>query len=429
MKFRKRLRFTILLIIVMLFCIISISAAEPTFRFSMSVDGKAEKRAEPGDIITVVFTLERTDSSEPYSMYAMQNEIRYDSTFFELVEDSLIIKEGIVANDTRINDSERELYMNFLSLSGGVRWNSKTNVGSFQLRVIGKEGASVIRCCDCSVSRPDGSGSYSFETSDVTVVVSELCTVSFDGCGGSAVPEQTVVLNGKAALPTIPVREGYVFRGWFTDAECTEKWSFSEPITQNLLLYAGWDAVNTEQAAPFADVAEDDWYYDSIRYVYQNGMMNGVGDAEFAPDTETSRAMTVTILWRMEGCPTVNVPMTFADVEDHAWYTEAVRWASSAGIVNGYSETRFGTNDTITREQMAAILSRYASYKGLDTSSETEIAVFQDHANVSDWAGEAMQWSVGCGLIQGIGDGTLYPQGSATRAQTATILMRFCIWM
>ncbi len=429
MTVKKVISQTILMIAVLIICILPISAAqEPAFCFSLQTDGKSEKHASPGDIITVVFTLERTDSTDPYPMYALQNEIRYDSTFFELIEDSIIVKEGIVTRDIRINDRERELYMNFLSLSGGVTWSTQTNIGSFQMRVIGENGASVISSRDCSVSRPDGSGSYPFVTSDITVIVSEECSVSFDSAGGTAIPTQTVMFNEKATLPPLPVREGYTFSGWYTDAACTEKWSFSSPVVSNLCLYAGWKKDSDAQSIPFADVAADDWYYDSIRYVYKNGMMNGVADTSFSPDTETSRAMAVTILWRMEGSPVVQNPMQFEDVAAGQWYTEAVRWASSEGIVNGYSTSVFGVNDKITREQMAAILYRYAGYKGHDVSSDSDMTKFKDSADINDWALDAMLWSVESGLILGVGNDTLLPLGSATRAQTATILMRFSIW-
>ncbi len=428
MKIKPYLMLFSMLTALMLFCVTFISATAPSYRFSLQSDGKTELYAAPGDIITVTFTLERTDSTEPYSMYAMQNEIRYDSTFFELVEDSVQPGNGVFAKDIVINGREHELYMNYLSLSGGIHWGPTTTVGSFQLRVIGDSGSSVMQCLDCSVSRSDGSGSYPFVTSDLTVIVSDECIVSFDSCGGTPVSEQTVFSGKRAKIPAIPAREGSLFTGWYSDAECTEKWHFSEPVTKNICLYAGWDSDAGEKPLPFEDIRAGDWYYDSIRYVYNSDLMNGIGDTVFAPDTETSRAMAVTILWRMEGSPVVQSEMRFEDVAADQWYADAVRWASSEGIVNGYSETVFGVNDIITREQMAAILCRYAAYKGHDASADTDLTAFRDAQSVSDWAADAMKWSVESGLIQGIGDDILHPLGSATRAQTATILMRFCIW-
>ena len=427
MKFRKNVFKFLILVSVTLMCAVGVSASEPTFRFALQVDGNAEKQVSTGDIITVVFTLERTDSTDSYTMYAMQNEIRYDSTFLELVEDSFLVKDGVVTNDMRLNEYEREFYMNFLSMSGGTDWNAKTNVGSFQMRVIGTSGASLVSSQDCGVSYADGNGSYPLTASDVVIIVSDDCSVIFDSNGGSAVPLQTVKRNSKAVEPIVPVRDGYTFTGWYTDIDCESKWDFSEPINYNLRLYAGWERkAEKTDSLPFTDISTTDWYYNSVCYVYNNGLMNGVTDTAFAPDTATSRAMLVTILWRMEGSPVVNYFMQFEDVLQEQWYTEAIRWAAYTGIVNGYSNTKFGVNDSITREQMATILYRYAISKGFAFFDNTYVSSFGDAAKVSTWAYDALNWSVGNGLIQGVGNNTLNPQGTATRAQTATILMRFC---
>ena len=427
MKFRKNVFKFLILVSVTLMCAVGVSASEPTFCFALQVDGNAEKQVSTGDIITVVFTLERTDSTDSYTMYAMQNEIRYDSTFLELVEDSFLVKDGVVTNDMHLNEYEREFYMNFLSMSGGTDWNAKTNVGSFQMRVIGTSGASLVSSQDCGVSYADGNGSYPLTASDVVIIVSDDCSVIFDSNGGSAVPLQTVKRNSKAVEPIVPVRDGYTFTGWYTDIDCESKWDFSEPINYNLRLYAGWERkAEKTDSLPFTDISTTDWYYNSVCYVYNNGLMNGVTDTAFTPDTATSRAMLVTILWRMEGSPVVNYFMQFEDVLQEQWYTEAIRWAASTGIVNGYSNTKFGVNDSITREQMATILYRYAISKGFALFDNTYVSSFGDAAKVSTWAYDALNWSVGNGLIQGVGNNTLNPQGTATRAQTATILMRFC---
>ncbi|OUO39688.1 S-layer homology domain-containing protein, partial [Flavonifractor sp. An306] len=174
---------------------------------------------------------------------------------------------------------------------------------------------------------------------------------------------------------------------------------------------------------PFADVAETAWYYDGVRYAYEHGLMTGTSETTFNPDGATSRAMLAAILWRLEGSPVVNYAMDFADVEEGQWYTEAIRWAASEGIVTGYGDGTFGTNDSITREQFAVMLYRYA---GTQPASST-LSAFRDGAAVSEWAAEAMGWAVEAGLITGTGDGSaLTPQGQATRAQAAVLLMRFC---
>ena len=185
-------------------------------------------------------------------------------------------------------------------------------------------------------------------------------------------------------------------------------------------------ATGTDDRLPFDDVRRGDWFYDDVRYVYETGLMNGTANRIFAPSISTTRAMIVTILWRLEGSPVVNFAMRFRDVVENAWYSEAVRWAAANGIVTGYSENAFGPNDNITREQLAAILHRYANYKGYDVSvgEDTNILSFDDAQTISGYAVPAMQWACGAGLMQG-SNRKLLPTAEATRAQVAAMLHRF----
>ncbi len=177
---------------------------------------------------------------------------------------------------------------------------------------------------------------------------------------------------------------------------------------------------------PFTDVAESDWFHDAVRYVYENGLMDGVGDNLFAPNSQTTRAQLVTILHRLEGEPAVTGQSAFTDVEADTWYTAAVTWAAANGIVNGISETQFAPGNNITREQLATILYRYAQAKGYDVSASADLSGFPDAGDIQSYATQALSWAVAEGLLQGFEDDTLRPQGNATRAQIATILMRFC---
>jgi len=180
---------------------------------------------------------------------------------------------------------------------------------------------------------------------------------------------------------------------------------------------------------PFTDVPEGAWYEDAAAYVYKHGLMAGTSATTFAPDVTTSRAMIATILWRMAGSPVVNCAMNYTDVAQGQWCSEAIRWATSEGVVTGYGNGLFGTNDPITREQLATMLWRYAQTEGYDVSigEDTNILSYTDVANLSEYAIPAMQWAVGAGIINGTGDGsTLTPQGQATRAQAAVMLQRFC---
>lgn len=175
----------------------------------------------------------------------------------------------------------------------------------------------------------------------------------------------------------------------------------------------------------FSDVKKEDWYFNSICYAEQNRLLLGVSNTEFAPNEPLTRAMFVTILYREEGQPQTNNILKFEDVAENAYYANAVGWASENGIIAGVTDTGFAPERDITREEMAAVMSRYADYKGINTNSQGDLTIFTDASTVSSWAREHMRWAVGTGLISGKGDNMLDPLGSTTRAEAAAILQRF----
>ena len=181
---------------------------------------------------------------------------------------------------------------------------------------------------------------------------------------------------------------------------------------------------------PFNDVSTDDWFHDAVAYAYENGIMNGMGEDEFQPNETTNRAMVVTILYRLAGSPDLsneNLGYPFADVDASSWYGDAVYWARLNGITNGISSTNFGPDGSITREQMAALLYRYADFAGYDVSTGgMSLSEYADASEISSYAVTAMQWANENGLITGRTATALAPKGTATRAEVATILMRFC---
>ena len=177
---------------------------------------------------------------------------------------------------------------------------------------------------------------------------------------------------------------------------------------------------------PFKDVKESDWFYDTVEYVNKNGIINGMTEDTFSPSTQLTRAMLVTILYRVEGSPRISSDSKFDDVKDSDWYGAPIIWAAENEIVNGVSETEFAPNNNITREQIAAIIYRYASAKGYDvTRGGMAVREFEDYETISGWAKEAMQWAVNAKLISGTTPTTVAPLENATRAQAATIIMRF----
>lgn len=186
-----------------------------------------------------------------------------------------------------------------------------------------------------------------------------------------------------------------------------------------------FERITDDTGLPFADVAPASWYADAVQYVYENGMMNGTSDTLFSPDATVTRAMIVTILHRLENAPAA-AASGFTDVAAGMYYADAVGWAAANGIVNGVSETRFAPDDPIIREQLAAILYRYAQFKGYDVTGSADLGAYTDAAQISAYATAAMQWANAEGLINGDSATTINPQGNATRAEAATILMRFC---
>ncbi len=182
---------------------------------------------------------------------------------------------------------------------------------------------------------------------------------------------------------------------------------------------------STQVTLPFTDVNENDWYYSAVKYVYDNGLMSGISNTTFAPNANTTRGMIVTVLYRLENQPNVNIDNSFNDVKVSDYYGNAIYWAKQNNIVTGYNSTTFAPNDNITREQMATILYRYAVYKGYTVNKTTDLSSFSDEANINSYALTPIKWAVASNIISGMGDGTISPLGNASRAQIATILMRF----
>ena len=265
----------------------------------------------------------------------------------------------------------------------------------------------------------------------VKVAASERKTVTFvDRLGETTT--QKIAVGSTVKKPADPTHAGYTFLGWFTDAACKNAYSFSAPIENDLTLYADWQekaapitpvspvtpsnpAKNPfnenagKDSLPFTDVNASRWYYSSVKFAYEKGLMNGTGNGTFSPNADTTRGMIVTMLARLEGQNTSGTP----------WYAAGQKWAMDNGISDGTNMT-----GAITREQFAAILYRYAKQKGYDISKSADLNGFADANTVSAYATDAMRWAVANGLIQG-SNSKLNPKGSATRAQVATILMRF----
>lgn len=254
--------------------------------------------------------------------------------------------------------------------------------------------------------------------------------------------------KGGSVELSIPYRAKGAIRAWFLKEDGTREpvsarydkenaqlilHHFSHYVIEELDSSAAYTVCAKDDSCPlgaFGDLTAAAWYHDGVHYCLENGLMQGVSGGKFLPDGSTTRAQLVMILWRLEGSPETTGAVRFGDTAGGAWYTEAVRWAVGCGVVKGYDNECFGPDDAVTREQMAAILYRYAQHKGYDVSAgeDTNILSFDDAFAVSEYAIPAMQWACGSGMVHGIardGGMALAPRDTITRAQTATLLMRF----
>ena len=275
-------------------------------------------------------------------------------------------------------------------------------------------------------------------------------TVTYSAQEGGSVASETQsgsAVTGNALVTlTAQADSGYHFTGWQVNGQDAGSQNPAQfTITENTDIVAcfakdssggsssGGSSSGSNPVTPpeentpdFADVAEDDWFAQAVSFVASEGLMQGTGEDSFSPNATTTRGMIVTILYQLEGKPAVS-GAAFSDVSSGDYYADAVAWAAQLGLVSGYGNGQFGPNDAITREQTAAILYAYAQYKGwVKDQADATLDGFQDQAQVSDYAVEALAWAVDAGLISGTSQDTLSPAGTATRAQAAVMLMHFC---
>ena len=274
--------------------------------------------------------------------------------------------------------------------------------------------------------------------------------------------------NGTVTLPTAPKKSGYKFEKWSkTNSSTGEEFTENTAVAEDMTVYAitkksssgGGGGSSSSKTTPkptaipeptvtpapsvtpeptstskptdaklFVDVDESAWYYNSVKYVSDNGLMSGVSETEFAPEMDMTRAMLVTVLYRAAGAPDMSNEIwgyPFEDVDAESWYGAAVYWARNNDIIQGYSDEKFAPNEPVTREQMAAILYRYAQFRSISTDETGDLSQFTDSDSISEWAKNSVDWAIGKGLLTGKGNGILDPTGNATRAEVAAMLQRF----
>ena len=243
-------------------------------------------------------------------------------------------------------------------------------------------------------------------------------TLRFETRGGSALATLALPYGSRVDLTKyVPTREGFAFTGWYTDRELTQRVT-SLTLTNSTVVYAGWN--------PFTDVGSGDWFYEDVLYVYNQGLMEGTGADTFSPDAAVTRGQVVTILWRMAGSPAVNFAMDFSDVTEDTWCAEAIRWAASEGIAQGFADGSFGQDVYVSREQLAAFLYREVQHQGGGFTGMWYFPLnYPDIEELGAFADEAMHWCVMTGVLQGTADGRLAPKATADRAQLSAILHRY----
>lgn len=320
-------------------------------------------------------------------------------------------------------------------LTGKLEWKDKTE------GVLGSTTAAMIFTGDGGNYEPleIQAEVFTYTSGNTTA----RYQVKFNTNGGSKIASKTVLKNSRVSEPAEPVLEGFTFGGWYTDSRLRRKYDFDRKVTESFTLYAKW--IDNEEEAPddgaeededkeevkpwknpFGDVNENAWYYKYVEYVTEEGLMNGVSEDEFGPDATLTRAMLVTILYRAAGDSAVNKSVPFGDVKADAYYANAVIWAQQNGIVNGVTENEFAPDESITREQIATIIYRYAVYMGLDvTQGGMQVREFADYESIADYALNAITWAVNVGVMNGKTQTTLNPKDNATRAEIAAILQRF----
>ena len=242
------------------------------------------------------------------------------------------------------------------------------------------------------------------------------------GKNGTVEPKLTLSHLGKSVTFTFKPDKGYRVKDVKVDGKSVG--AVTTYTVDKLTVSTRIEIEFTNGTLPFTDVRESDWFYDDVVFAYENGLFSGTSDTTFSPNTSMTRAMLVTVLYRLEGQPAVNGRSGFSDVQYNGYYEDAVTWAADNGIVNGISTTMFSPNANVTREQMAAILYRYAQYKKYNTAASSSLNSFSDHTSVSGYAVASLQWSVAEKLVNG-SNGKLMPTGNASRAQVAAILHRF----
>jgi hypothetical protein len=378
-----------------------------TVSISVFADGVAEFTVTPtaeDGIVTVEIAYTNADD-----LCYGTIDIAYDNKKLEVVEtiNGDVLTEDIVV---AVNEKYSEDTVRFLWAAPGKKMAESGKLYTIKFKQLTDDfAASDIRCTGFDV------GNTSFE-------MIEDATMSVAGVEDSTIKPAEISVEidfeeeYKKYIQSI-LGDDVIFIDGLEDSKTDETLPVDKAETDN----------KVEETTAFSDVAADDWFFESVNYAKENGLMSGVSSTEFAPEESVTRAMLVVVLHRLEGTPPPVKSSEFADVAADEWYTAGITWAAEKGIVNGVEDDKFAPDAKITREQIAAIMHRYAVYKGYDVSvgESTNILSYDDFDKISEYAIAPVQWAVGSGLVKGKTASTLNPEDNATRAEIAVILHRF----
>ena len=335
-----------------------------------------------------------------------------------------------VAADTKVTVAKP---INFKVATNSKKFDAAKNIVAGSNTTVKVTGESSPYTYEFTYTKPSSGGSSGGSSSGKTTY--KVTTSAVNNGGVNASPSSAE--KGAAITITLSPDKGYkldkltVTDGSGKTVSTVKKsdtvYTFTMPASAVKVGVSYVKATETPSKTKFNDVSANDWFASAVDYVTGKGMMNGTADNTFSPKANTTRGMVVTVLYRLENQPSTSAA-SFTDVASGAYYANAVAWANANGIVSGYGSGKFGPNDKVTREQLAAILYRYAQYKKYDVSvgEDTNILSYDDAQSISTYAIPAIQWACGAGVVTGKSGSKLDPKGNATRAEVAAMLMRFC---
>ena len=400
------------------------------------VEEVAESQTDSSGSITVKLTVEQKDN--PAGKTEIEGEAKGQTLLY--LDVSLMLHKGSGAPEDLGPSNNKVLE---LVLPYNFRGKKDVTVYRYHDDGAGAQAAELTALEGAPVTKTDGTFWADTENGYLHIYASKFSTYAVGytristggsseshtltasaGDGGSISPSGAVsVPQGGSQTFSVTPHSGYALRDVLVDGRSVG--AVTSYTFENVTGDHSISAVFKPSWNPFTDVTESDWFYGAVRHAYEQNWMLGTSNTTFSPELSTQRGMIVTILWRMEGQPEAAGVRDFTDVEEGRYYTEAVAWADKNGIAMGYGNNKFGPSDPVTREQLAAILYRYAQYKGMDVSVKGELSGFTDAGKASAYAREPLGWAVGQGILNGKGGGILDPRGQATRAETAAMLQRF----